>query len=156
MKRIDLYNVSNGIEQCASLEGFDFIKKLTLISKKVKEYIEILEELKPKISDEYKEYIEKKNELLNKYVLKDSDGNYVRASNGYVIGNIYEHTKALKELDSQYATIIKTEEAKSKSYNEWLEGEDEDMKLDRIPEKYIPKNMNFDTMRLLSSIIEFI
>lgn len=54
-------------------------------------------------------YIDSKNELVNEFVKRDSDGNPVKAQNGFKVedGKEEEFTLANNKLSSQYAEIDK-------------------------------------------------
>lgn len=132
-------------------EGFMRIAKMNIKSNKKFSYAIILndERIQPNVkaviniakpSDEYKEYEDKRNEIISKYADVDGDGNIILKDNRWVIFKESEKDLAVKELSNlndEYVDVIDKRNEDIKEYNDLIESEEEInihmVKLDDIP-----------------------
>lgn len=142
MKRKDLFTLKRGIESCGELTGSRFCYSLAKAKLVLDNELKAIEESRPKYSDEFNEYVQKENELAQKYALKGKDGDVIRDNKGnFTITDSKSFTDDLKKLQEKYDKTIKANKKLTNEFNEFL-NEEIDIKLPKIREKDLPENIS--------------
>lgn len=167
MKNNDLYLLQEAINSVKE-KGDNRFKLLLIINeKKVTERIEVLSELREK-SDEYKEFEQKRQELIMNHAELDEQGNVIvysepngggkRSFEGYGFPNIVKEPKAYQEafnkLREEYAGALEEEMKKEEEFNKTLkEPVEPEIEFSKIPFDNVPE-IGFDELKTLMPMIE--
>lgn len=161
MKNKELYSIINEINKgdLYSLKGVDFILTLSRNVKRIEQELEILDGLR-KPTEKYKEFARKVSDLRAKFADKDPAGNPItrQAENGmdvYVITNMDEYNKAIKELenDPDNSKLIKEQNEKNKMFEEAIEKKCK-IEFDKVSKADVPVDINFRQIYLLVFMID--
>jgi len=127
---------------------------------KFKDEVDALVKAQETESSEYKEYIEKAQELSEKYGDKDENGELklTEDKNGVIISdeeNKKKLTEDIAKLDEKYADAINIRTEEIKKYNELLK-EEVDITVTPIKLSEIPDNLDNNQKYALSILIDLI
>jgi len=153
MRREELYTLKSAIEDCFSLNGLEFIHRISLIYSSINEHIAIFEKYRPKVSIEYQKFQNDRSKLLDKYAAKNEDGSLITNKQGIVLANPSAYSSTLTILENKYKLVILTHKNDSSEFKKFLETDfDFDFKL--IPSKYIPSNITLGQYIGIIKLIE--
>lgn len=163
----DLYAIKQVIERVKNKGQNRFKLPLIINEKMIDERIKALEELREQ-SDRFKEFEQKRRDLILNHAEKDESGNPIiyslpdgkgeRLTNqGYGHPNIVERPeefdKALKALQDEYKEDIEKEVAKEKEFAETLtQPVDPELKFNKIAFDHVPE-VEYDELKVLMPMI---
>jgi len=156
-KRSDLRSLIMIFNKLKSASGIN-IKTASILyknSKAIEEELSFIASELPKIvSEETRQFEEKKEELMRLYCNKDSSGNPIITNDGYMFSNenmrklTEEIEKYLREIGEEKATKINMELEEIKNFTE----EEVDIDLEKFDASKLPENvLNYTDISLLIS-----
>jgi hypothetical protein len=167
MTNNDLYVIKDAINRVKDKGQNRFKLPLIINERMINERIKALEELKQQ-SDEFKEFENKRRELIVKHAEKDETGNPIlysepegkgkitREGYGYpkIVEKPKEYEDALKELQENYKDAIEKEVSKEKDFIETLSQPVEpNLEFNKIAFESVPE-LEYDELKTLMPLIE--
>ena len=167
MKNKNLYELKEVIKRINGKGNNNFKLALLLNEKLIDERIESLEKLHEQ-SDEFKQFEQKRREIITDHAEVDENGQVVIFSqpegkgeknmNGYGYPNIVkdkkEYEKKMLALQEEYKDIIVTEQENQSNFNETLNSEVEpEIEFNSVPFDTVPE-IEYEEMKVLMHFIE--
>lgn len=175
----DCLTMSNGLQQVvqpafADIKDFEdkekyifhskFVRAVSFNKKKLEPIIEVLRDVE-KLSDEYKEYLEKRDEILAKFAKKDKDGapeERIQMVNGqqrksYNVPSLHDKSsevgKKITKLEKDNDDVIQARKKTEAEIKEMLK-EDVAFEPERVPWSMIPDGQDTPAMDGIMYMIE--
>ena len=160
IKKKDLYGLRTAINDCRTLGGADFIFYLVFNNSLIDIELKAIEESKTKLSADAEAFVNKQRELIQSYAKKDENNNFVELTqdDGQKIldfngANIVEMNQKLKELEDENPEVIVEIKNINDDFEKLLQ-KPISSDLIMIPRADLPKEISFDQMQGIFSIIE--
>jgi len=157
MTNRQVYDFRNNFSLFNDLEGFDFVKKINLNLPLCEAYITALNATISE-SEEYKSTYGKELDLLkNEYGDRNEKGNLImdKAGNFTISNRIVEFSEKLTALQTTYKKVFDIQENRVNQFNARLD-DVADVKLFKIQESEVPKNIKSIQMKIVFGLIEFV
>lgn len=159
MKKEQLFTMYKTINGLAGLRGVKFayamLKNKNTIEVEIKTIRESLLKLEGKFLETEKDFLDKKKVLLEKYSLKDKEGNSVIVRSEYQINPTKKEefeTKVIK-LKKNFSELM-DEIDRVNSENDKLLKEESDLKLHKIKLEDVPKELSMAQLEPIMELIE--
>lgn len=165
MKRKELYPLFKGLKSCSSLShpsSYEFAYRIVTISETIENAISRIEKSRPKYSDEYIKFLEEQKTLLESWASKNEDGSFVfinqedsaKSESLVMLKDPIKYYQLLDKLKEKYKKAIDDFTKLDKKFEEFLDKEATDIKIDPIPKKYLPPNISVAQLKGIKNIIE--
>jgi len=139
-KIIEWFAVEAELGKAKSYPGFAFQVWCTINEKKLKEQLDVVRE-KSNPTDEYKNFIQKIEDIKKELCEKDKEGNPIIDENKYTFSekNRVKLETKIDELNKENGDIIKEYTDKINEYFAYIRDEDLDIDIKLLNEKNIPE-----------------
>jgi hypothetical protein len=155
MKRRDVVRIFNALQDLSSTAKGEFAYAIIKNLRKLDSEIAAIAKLGGTVSDKYREYNDKREELARKYSEKDESGAAVIKNNSYVL--VPENTEAFNTefaaLSEEYKAEIYEYNKQTKDYNDAME-ESTDVEIYRIRKENLPNDLSARDMASIMELIE--
>lgn len=155
MTNYDLYKVIEGIKKCSEITNsadLNFAYTMARIEAEVSAELKIIEKAKKPISDKYKEYLKKKQEIDIKYAIQKEDGTYQTLGDSLIIRNPKEYNKEIDILNNDYKEELDSVKNINSEFEKFLQLECT-TKITQLPKSCIPTSLTVEQMTLLLPVI---
>lgn len=157
MTREEIYDLWQGIDKCSNLfnkDTIEFVYRLGTITKTVLKLVKSYEEVRPKNSDLFQEYIDAKTALMEEYAMRDNSGQILVQGQNIALTNSTKYKAEIKELDEQYKDEIAKHTLENDKFELFLKEEEDTFKFNPIPKKYIPTAITLGQFNGIFEILE--
>jgi len=150
MKRKDLVSLYHALNTLTDSYSTKFAYAVSRNKKSLEEEVKILEEHQPKLNEEF---VNKKNEVIQKFAEKDSDGKIIWEDINiglpkYKKVNKKKAETEVEKLSIEYSEDISTFDAKSKEFVAFLD-EDYEIELYKVDIDSFPETIDQKVMDII-------
>lgn len=144
-------NIYNKLGYLGDLKGAKFSYTIIKIKDAIEPQLKKLQKMAA-MSDEYKEFEEKRVGLNEKHAKKDKEGEIETKDGRYVIADQAKFDKEIESLKKEYDKAIKEREKQAEDAKAFLK-EEITLKLRTLPLAIIPDSITPDEMEIIKDII---
>jgi hypothetical protein len=151
MKRRDLYNYFQSLNNVGDLKGVKFAYTVIKNKKVIEEEIKLLEEV-VKANPEFEKYEQERIQLCEVHSEQDGDGKALIIDNKYKIIDQIKFDKELLLLKDKYQESINERFSQIDDYNKMLD-EDVEMTIQKLNFDDLPVNITTDQLESLTFMV---